>query len=81
MHLKERMLALEEKNNLSNELGSTKKKLEEIGSQKVMDSGSMGYGADLLLLFSDCIMHKYVFNLIQLNPNANLGSFLLLLVT
>ena len=36
------MLALEEKNNLSNELGSTKKKLEEIGSQKVLDSGSMG---------------------------------------
>merc|ERR550534_1213866 len=34
VHLKERMLALEEKNNLSNELGSTKKKLEEIGSQK-----------------------------------------------
>ena len=62
MHLKERMLALEEKNNLSNELGSTKKKLEEIGSQKVMDSGSMGYRADLLLLFFDCIMHKYVFN-------------------
>ena len=76
------MLALEEKNNLSNELGSTKKKLEEIGSQKVMDYVSMGvYRADLLLLFFDCIMHKYVFNLIQLNPNANLGSFLLLLVT
>lgn len=37
--------------------------------------------ADLLLLFSDCLVHKYVFNLIQLNPNANLGSFLLLLVT
>ena len=29
MHLKERMFALEEKNNLSNELASTKKKLEE----------------------------------------------------
>ena len=29
------MLALEEKNNLSNELASTKKRLEEIGSQKV----------------------------------------------
>ena len=29
------MLALEEKNNLSNELQSTKKRLEEIGNQKV----------------------------------------------
>ena len=29
------MLALEEKNNLSNDLQSTKKKLEEIGNQKV----------------------------------------------
>ena len=36
VHLKERMLALEEKNNLSNELNSTKKKLEELGSQKVI---------------------------------------------
>ena len=36
MHLKERMLALEEKNNLSNELAATKKRLEEIGSQKVL---------------------------------------------
>ena len=35
VHLKERMLALEEKNNLSNELASTKKRLEEIGNQKV----------------------------------------------
>ena len=35
VHLKERMLALEEKNNLSNELQSTKKRLEEIGNQKV----------------------------------------------
>ena len=29
------MLALEEKNNLSNDLQSTKKKLEEFGNQKV----------------------------------------------
>ena len=35
VHLKERMLALEEKNNLSNDLQSTKKKLEEFGNQKV----------------------------------------------
>ena len=31
------MLALEEKNNLSNDLQSTKKKLEEIGNQKVCE--------------------------------------------
>ena len=31
------MLALEEKNNLSNDLQSTKKKLEEIGNQKVSE--------------------------------------------
>ena len=56
MHLKERMLALEEKNNLSNELASTKKKLEEIGSQKVIDYGSMEshWLADLVLFFA-CI--------------------------
>jgi len=34
VHLKERMHALEEKNNLSNELQQTKKKLEELVSQK-----------------------------------------------
>jgi len=34
VHLKERMHALEEKNNLSNELQGTKKKLEELISQK-----------------------------------------------
>ena len=35
VHLKERMHALEEKNNLSNELTAVKKKLEDFGNQKV----------------------------------------------
>ena len=35
VHLKERMHALEEKNNLSNELAATKKKLEDFSNQKV----------------------------------------------
>jgi hypothetical protein len=35
VHLKERMHALEEKNNLSTELHQTRKKLEELANQKV----------------------------------------------
>ena len=35
VHLKERMHALEEKNNLSTQLHQTTKKLEELGNQKV----------------------------------------------
>ena len=35
VHLKERMHALEEKNNLGTELEQTKKKLEEYSTQKV----------------------------------------------
>ena len=38
------MLALEEKNNLSNELAATKKKLEELGGQKVKLKNRPGSG-------------------------------------
>ena len=38
------MLALEEKNNLSNELAATKKKLEELGGQKVKIKNRPGSG-------------------------------------
>lgn len=37
VHLKERMHSLEEKNHLSNELERTKKKVEDIGQQKVRE--------------------------------------------
>ena len=53
MHLKERMLALEEKNNLSNELAATKKRLEEIGSQKVIENVSQ---------FDENILQNAAFN-------------------
>ena len=36
MHLKERMHALEEKNQLSNEVQRMRKSLEDIGNQKVV---------------------------------------------
>lgn len=38
VHLKERMHALEEKNNLSNEVQRMRKSLEEVGNQKVKPS-------------------------------------------